>query len=521
MGKVEHVLRQGRLVSATKNSFSCATRTSPIWGVSSVNDFDGDPEKKANMEESFEGSLRAGAQLESNGLSAIKCGQAGSDVEAGALETRSCMEGQVQSVSTVEYKENVLTKDADLGHLVDDAMSWPRDRGFVEVVQATDIVGMGLVADELFDTNYSGVISCNDILEDIVKKVPRSTILCIGSKSDAAHNECGQAKGKSSWVDSIEKVLADRAGEYTPASSAQHTAPGSVINSQAATSLMQGEGNVAGAHSNESYEVTDNGNDKETLGGVGLHDPHQFHLRSLEKSTEDSEWVAELAGNQTIEDREAHSLSVYLMRLNKGEWCGSVGHEAEAARSWRGREDIASLLENVKTKTMAISMPSAQQSDREKREIHPVGQERAAAVTSCDVQDVESISQICDATKVECVSQSVAESVGDCCDQATGESCRFRLYEGQGYETVFIKLGKYVHDCVVRGNVGATVGDYLAATISLELLHMNSVVLGRGALALAGVKLGSRKHTGVRHQFGIDWNRPCSLAIYESSAGQF
>jgi hypothetical protein len=360
------------------------------------------------------------------------------------------------------------------------------------------------------------------MLEDIVERVPRSTILCIGSKSDAAHNECGQAKGKSSWVDYVEKALAHGAGEYTPASSAQHNAPGSVINSQAATSLMQGEENVAGAHSNESYEVTENGNGKETLGGVGLHDPHQFHLRSLEKSTEDSEWVAELAGDQTIEDREAHSLSVYLMRLKKGEsCCGSVGHEAEAARSWRGREDIASLLEKVKTKTMAISMPSAQQPDREKRENHPVGKERAAAVTSCDVRDVESISQVCDATKVECVSQSVAESVGDCCDQATGESCRFRLNEGRGYETVFIKLGKYVHECVVRGNVGATVGDYLAATISLELLHINSVVLGRRALALAGVKLGSRKHTGVRHQFGIDWNRPCSLAIYVSSAGQF
>ena len=56
----------------------------------------------------------------------------------------------------------------------------------------------------------------------------------------------------------------------------------------------------------------------------------------------------------------------------------------------------------------------------------------------------------------------------------------------------------------MRGNVGATVGDYLAATKSLELSHMSSVVLGRGALALAGVKLGSRKHTGVRHKFGID-----------------
>jgi hypothetical protein len=57
------------------------------------------------------------------------------------------MEGQVQSVSTVEYKVNVLTVDADFGHEVDDAMSWPRDQGFVEVVQATDIVGMGSVAD--------------------------------------------------------------------------------------------------------------------------------------------------------------------------------------------------------------------------------------------------------------------------------------------------------------------------------------------------------------------------------------
>jgi hypothetical protein len=280
----------------------------------------------------------------------------------------------------------------------------------------------------------------SDIEEDIDGKLQHSTILCIGSKLDAAHNECGQAKRKSSWVDSVEKMLAYGASEYTPASSVQRIAPGSLINSQVETLLMQGEGNVAGAHSNESYEVTENGNDKETLGGVGLHDPHQFHLRSLEKSTEDSEWVAELAGNQTIEDREAYSLSVYLMRLNKGESYGSVGHEAEAARSWRGREDIASLLENVKTKTMAISMPSAQQPDREKREIHPVGKERAAAVTSCDVEDVKSRSQGCDATKVECVSQSVAESVGDCCDQATGESCRFRLYEGRGYETVFIKV---------------------------------------------------------------------------------
>jgi hypothetical protein len=147
MGKVEHVARQERLVSSTKKLFSCATRT-PIRGVSSVNEFDGDLENKANMEESFEGSLRADAQLESNGLSAIKCWQAGSDIEAGALETRSCMEGQVQSVSTVECKVHVLTLDADLGHKVDDAMSWPRNRDFVEVVQATDIVGMGSFADK-------------------------------------------------------------------------------------------------------------------------------------------------------------------------------------------------------------------------------------------------------------------------------------------------------------------------------------------------------------------------------------
>lgn len=107
MGSFEPMVLQERLVSATKNRFSCATRTGPIREVSSVNEFDGDLENKENMEESFDGSLRAKAQLKSSGLSAINCGQAGSDVEAGALETRSCMKGQVQSVSTVEYDAHV------------------------------------------------------------------------------------------------------------------------------------------------------------------------------------------------------------------------------------------------------------------------------------------------------------------------------------------------------------------------------------------------------------------------------
>ena len=75
MGNFEPMVLQERLVSATKNRFSCATRTGPIREVSSVNEFDGDLENKENMEESFDGSLRAKAQLKSSGLSAINCGQ--------------------------------------------------------------------------------------------------------------------------------------------------------------------------------------------------------------------------------------------------------------------------------------------------------------------------------------------------------------------------------------------------------------------------------------------------------------
>ena len=188
---------------------------------------------------------------------------------------------------------------------------------------------------------------------------------------------------KSSRVDYIERLLAPGTSEYTAASLAHFIAPGSVMNSQVATTLNRGDvAENAKAHSDESSDTSVTADDIETLGRAALHSTQAPHLRAYGESIEDSEWVADLAGNTTRIDQEqrAHSLGVEFGRLIYRGRALQGRHEAETARERRGRR-VPRALENLKTNDMAKVKSFAQQTDRETWEPPPISKERATVLT--------------------------------------------------------------------------------------------------------------------------------------------